>query len=82
MNEIPACHLKDHGPNDSRSAMCAGALSVAKKSCIVPHKTHGAQEARNAIPHHENTFSHYSKFYEYHTGEKYVPYIIRMTANK
>lgn len=77
MNEIPACHLKDYGPNSRKTAMCAGALSVAKKSCIIPHKTQGATEARNEIPHNDETFGHYTQFYKYHADKDYVPYIIR-----
>ena len=42
--EIPACHLKDYGPDSDETAFCAGAASVMANSCKVPFKQEGAAE--------------------------------------
>ena len=77
-NEAPMCHNKDHGPDDDRSAFCVGALAVSVSSCVTLHKSEGADEARKVIGKRDDVFSHYSKFYEYHTDEDYIPPIMRM----
>ena len=79
-NEIPACHNMDFGPDDDRTAMCAGALSVASNSAIAPHKTPGASAAKEIVGKNKDCFSWVRDFYEYHTGKEYVPRILRMLS--
>ncbi len=78
-NEVPACHLNDHGPDSDKTAMCVGALACAANSCIEPHKTPGGCEAKKVVGKREDVFFHPAMFYEYHSGgEKYTPFILRM----
>lgn len=79
-NEVPACHLKDHGPDDERTSMCAGALSVMANACILPHKTPGGDEARQRVGRREDTFGHPALFYKHHSGEDYVHPLLRKVA--
>ena len=78
MNEIPCCHLVDHGPQDNKSAFCVGALATASNSCIQPHKTPGAIEAKKKIGKREDCFQWVRDFYEYHAEKKYIPFLQRM----
>lgn len=71
-NEVPACHLQDHGPDNDRTAMCAGALSVMANACISAWKTEGGDEARQKVGRRDDTFKHPSLFYEHHAGTPYV----------
>lgn len=78
-NEIPCCHMVDHGPESNKSAMCVGSLATSKNSCINPHKTPGAIDAQNKIGKRDDCFKWVKDFYEYHThGKKYIPFIQRM----
>lgn len=76
-NEIPACHLQDHGPDDPKSSMCAGALAVAANACIEPHKTPGATAAKKLVGRRSDVFAHPKFFYEYHTGKAWLSRIMR-----
>lgn len=77
-NEVPACHLQDHGPDSDDTAMCAGALSVAANACIQPHKTIGGVEARDIVGRSSDTFAHPKMFYEHHEeGKDWVPPALR-----
>lgn len=76
-NEVPACHLKDFGPDSDKTAMCAGALAVAANACILPHKTEGGCRARSAVGTREECFQHPRDFYEHHTGKPWVPRLFR-----
>lgn len=76
-NEVPACHMQDFGPDDSRTAMCAGALSVMANGCISPWKTPGGEEARQIVGRREDTFPHPRFFYQHHAGREYVHPLMR-----
>ena len=76
-NEVPPCHMQDFGPDDPRSAMCAGALSVMANQCIMPHKTPGGETARRTVGPRADTFGHVALFYQHHTGEPYVHPLLR-----
>ena len=79
-NEVPACHLQDFGPNDARTAMCVGALATAANHCQSLYKTDGGEEARKIVGRREDCFSHVREFYLYHTGNTYIPYLVRKTT--
>ena len=79
-NEITACHLRDHGPDDDATAMCVGALATGRNSCIDPWKTPGAKEAQAVVGRRDDCFKHPAHFYRHHSGEDYVPFIIRMLS--
>jgi hypothetical protein len=76
-NEVPACHLNDHGPDHPRTAMCVGALSVMANSCTSAWKTEGGEEARKIVGRNDACFAHPKHFYEHHTGKAYVPFLLR-----
>lgn len=76
-NEIPACHLKDFGPDDPRTAMCAGSLATAANACILPDRTVGGVEARDKVGKREDCFPHPRAFYKHHTREDYVHPLLR-----
>lgn len=80
MNDSPACHLSDHGPDSPKTAFCVGALACAANACIVPYHQEGAREARVAIGKREDVFSHPSKFYEHHTNRPYMHPLLRKAA--
>lgn len=77
VGEVPACHLSDHGPEDDRTAFCAGAASVMANQSMRPYKQGGALETVRAVGKRDDTFSHHSEFYEHHARKPYEPYIIR-----
>lgn len=76
-NEIPACHLRDHGPENKDTAFCVGALATSANACILPDKQPGAKEARKEVGRREDCFGHPREFYQHHTGQEYVLRIFR-----
>lgn len=78
--EVPACHLQDLGPNNDRTAMCVGALATAANQCQSVYKTVGGDEARKIIGRREDCFAHVREFYTYHSGNVYIPYLVRKTT--
>ena len=82
-NVIPACHCKDFGPEDDRTAFCAGAASVMANACILPSEGEpgqkGARAMREAVGKNPDTFGHPALFYQYHAGKPYVPLFLRRT---
>lgn len=76
-NEVPPCHLTDLGPDDPRSSMCAGALSVMANACLSAWKTPGGDEAKAKVGKRDDTFHHPAEFYEHHTGEPWVHPLLR-----
>lgn len=80
-NEVPACHNKDFGPRDGRTAMCAGALSTIKQQCIDPYKQDGGKAAADSVGHRDDCFSNVREFYHHHKGEDYVLRILRSHRN-
>lgn len=78
-NEPTSCHCKDFGPDDDRTAFCAGALSVMANACIMADdsKHPGAEAARRAVGKRDDTFDHPRDFYEYHAGKPYVSPLMR-----
>lgn len=76
-NEIPPCHLQDKGPDNPKSSFCVGALSVAANSCISPHNTDGAVEAKTVIGKRDDTFKWVRDFFKHHTGRDYMPFLLR-----
>lgn len=77
MNEVPACHNKDFGPDNNKTAFCAGALSVMANSCVLPND-HKSKDARVKVGKRRDTFSHYTGFYEHHSeGKAYIPPYLR-----
>lgn len=77
LNESPACHLRDAGPDDPDTAFCAGALAVAQNACILLDRTPGAREAANQVGRRDDVFRHHVEFFQHHTSKPYVPPIIR-----
>lgn len=80
MNEVPACHMRDHGPSSPDTAFCVGALGTMKKSCTSAWKSPGADKAKALIDVPEEVFRHPALFYKHHTGEDYVNPIIRQLS--
>lgn len=78
---IPACHMKDFGPEDDRTAYCAGAASVLANSAkMAEQREPGQEEAeamRKTVGKRGDTFFHPMVFYKYHTGEDYVMPLMR-----
>lgn len=79
-NEVPACHLRDHGPYDPNTAMCAGALSVMSNGCVSAWKTIGGDEARSKVGRRDDTFGHPYRFFEHHAEADYVHPLLRSKA--
>jgi hypothetical protein len=77
-NEVPACHLRDHGPENDNTAFCVGALSVMANSCISAWKSPGGDAAKQIIGRRDDTFRHPALFYEHHTGKPYTIRILRV----
>lgn len=79
--EVPACHLKDHGPESDDTAFCAGALACMTNQAMLPMGQHPGQEtateARQDTPPNPEVFFHHSQFFEHHTGTKWVPPYLR-----
>lgn len=75
--EIPACHCKDYGSGDRRTAFCAGAAATMANMCMIPHKQAGAAKAVKAVGKNPEVFTHAALFHKYHTGETWVPRIMR-----
>jgi hypothetical protein len=75
--EIPACHCADFGSDDDRTAFCAGATSVMANMCLLPVKQKGAAEAVKTVGKRLDTFAHAAFFHQHHTGEAWVPRILR-----
>lgn len=76
-NEVPACHLRDNGPDSDNTAFCVGALSTMANACIDAWKSPGGEEARRIIGKRDDTFPHPALFYQHHTGKPYVRRILR-----
>jgi hypothetical protein len=76
-NEVPACHLRDFGPFNPKSSMCAGALAVISNSAVDPWKTDGGPEAKARVGRRDDCFGHYRLFYEHHAKKPYVSRIMR-----
>ncbi len=76
--ELPACHLKDNGPDSENTAFCAGAAAVMANSCKIPFKQEGAEQMVKDVGKNENVFAHHSLFYKYHTDEEYVFPLMRV----
>lgn len=76
-NEVPACHLQDHGLDSDDTAMCAGALSVMANACISAWKTEGGDEAKQRVGKRDDTFQHPALFYKHHAGQEYVHPLMR-----
>jgi hypothetical protein len=72
--EVPACHLRDFGPEDDRTAFCAGALACMKNGAVLPAERwpgqKGARAARQKVRNVEGAFMTYAHFYAHHTGGK------------
>lgn len=76
-NEVPACHLRDHGPDNDNTGMCVGALSVMANGCVSAYRTYGGDEARETIGRRDDTFKHPYAFFEHHKGQPYVHPLLR-----
>ncbi|AMO44239.1 hypothetical protein DSS3P8_181 [Roseobacter phage DSS3P8] len=75
--EIPACHCKDHGSNDPRTAFCAGATATMANMCMLPHKQPGAAEAVREVGKRADVFAHAALFHQHHEGEPWVHPLMR-----
>jgi len=81
-NEVPACHCRDHGPEDDNTAFCAGALSVMANGCVSAWNALGeGEQARQTVGRRDDTFGHPVLFYQYHAGTPYVHPLIRSKAS-
>lgn len=76
-NEVPACHLRDHGPASPDTAFCVGALSTMANGCISAWKSPGGDEAKAVVGKRDDTFRHPALFYQHHTGQPYVQRLLR-----
>jgi hypothetical protein len=76
-NEVPACHLRDHGPDNGETAFCVGSLSTMANSCTSAWKSPGGDEAKKIVGRRDDTFAHPALFYEHHTGKPYVRSFLR-----
>lgn len=80
-NQVPSCHLSDHGPESPRTAYCVGALHTAANGCIMPHDQR-ERDARNQMGPNPDCFDHPALFYRYHAGKDYVIRIVRMMQGR
>ena len=80
-NEVPACHLQDKGPDDNKTAMCAGALATMYMQCKSAYNTPGGDEARKVVGLNIDCFSNVYEFYKYHAGKDYKPAIFRLLSD-
>jgi len=82
--EVPACHCHDHGPENDKTAFCAGALSVMANSAKQPGERHsgqaGAVAARDVVGKRDDTFRFFHEFHRHHTGEDWVHLLMRTAA--
>lgn len=77
-NQVPSCHLRDHGPENPETAYCVGALHTAANGCIMPSDAR-EREARNQVGANPDCFGHPSLFYAYHTfGGRYISRLMRL----
>ncbi len=76
-NEVPACHLKDFGPGDKKTAFCVGSLAVMANACIAPHQSEGGEAARKVIGKRADCFKHPRDFYKHHAKKDYVHPLFR-----
>lgn len=79
-NEVPACHLRDSGPANDNTAMCAGALSAMANACISAWKTAGGEAARMIVGKRDDTFRHPALFFLHHAGEPWVHPLMRRAS--
>lgn len=75
-NTVPACHQRDHGWDNPRSAMCAGALAVMQNSCIEP-RYNGTWGDADKVGKRDDCFKWVRDFYRYHAGKEYVHPLMR-----
>ena len=80
-NEVPACHLRDRGPDSNDTAFCVGALSTMSNACISAWKSPGADDAKKVVGRRDDTFAHPALFFEHHTGQVYIRRILREMAS-
>lgn len=81
-NEVPACHCRDHSPDNDDTAFCAGALSVMANGCVSAWNALGdGEEARQTVGRRDDTFGHPVLFYQHHAGTPYVHPLIRSKAS-
>lgn len=76
-NEVPACHLRDHGPDNDNTAFCVGALSTMANACISAWKSLGGDEAKGIVGRRDDTFQRPALFYKHHTGRDYTNRLLR-----
>lgn len=76
-NEVPACHLKDFGPDSDKTAMCVGALSTMANQCKAAHNTKGGEKARQTVGRNMLCFLHVAAFYKHHTNKVYLTPMLR-----
>lgn len=76
-NEVPACHLRDHGPESDDTAFCVGALAVMSNQCVSAWKIEGGDEAKKAIGKRLDCFAHAREFYKHHAKKEYVHPLLR-----
>ncbi len=81
-NEVPACHNRDHGPDDDETAMCVGALATMANGCQTAWKTKGGDEARTTIGRREDVFAHPFLFFKHHADREYVHPLLRVQQEK
>jgi len=81
--EAPACHQKDYGPEDDRTAFCAGALICMKNQAMLPVARWPGQETvvevMASIQRDPTVFRHHADFYHWHTDKQWIPPILRQT---
>lgn len=76
-SETPACHLRDHGPDDDDTAYCIGALVTMANQCILPQSP-DAIGARQIVGKRDDCFAHVALFYKHHAdGADYVHPLLR-----
>lgn len=76
-NEVPACHLRDFGPDDDRTAFCAGSLAVMSNQCVSAWRSDGGDEAKKGVGKRPDCFAHVREFYKHHTEQEYIHPLMR-----
>ena len=81
-NQVPSCHLRDHGPGTPDTAFCVGALHTARNGCIMPKEPEQVIAIARQIEPNPDCFARPEEFYAYHThGGQYVrPLMRRLTG--
>lgn len=81
-NQVPSCHLRDHGPENPETAYCVGVLHTAANGCIMPEAPR-ERAARNEVGPNPDCFGHPALFFSHHSdGAPYQSRLMRLIQAK